>query len=158
MLDPALDGAAFLSPTPLLRRSNSFNLNLLIVRTLSTLRFCTGPFVRTDRLDTDTDTDTLAVAFSRFDQTSSLTLSSRTRSRRAVETARQPHPCPILYYASSVELRASPTKRLSVISTIIQPEPITQALGKFEISFGNTPHAALGSTHFKLIRLINFSR
>ncbi|CEI65753.1 unnamed protein product [Fusarium venenatum] len=57
--------------------------------------------------------------------------------------SRQPQPYPIAYYATSVELRASRMKRLSVISTILQPEPITQALGNFDISPGNTPMLCL---------------
>ncbi|KAG8676028.1 hypothetical protein FPOAC1_002024 [Fusarium poae] len=87
-----------------------------------------------------------------------LTLTLTLTKLDPVVPSRQPQPYPIAYYAYSVELRASPMKRLSVISTNIQPEPIAQALGKFDISPGNTPHAVFGSTHAKLTPLINFSR
>ncbi|OBS27994.1 hypothetical protein FPOA_01934 [Fusarium poae] len=68
-----------------------------------------------------------------------LTLTLTLTKLDPVVPSRQPQPYPIAYYAYSVELRASPMKRLSVISTNIQPEPIAQALGKFDISPGNTP-------------------
>lgn len=81
--------------------SQYFNLNSCIARTLSTLRFCTGAFVRIDRPLTLTLTAWLHVVLSRFDQTrpdqtSSRTLSSVARSRPAVEAA-SPVPHSILF-------------------------------------------------------------